>query len=160
MSRQRNGKSATNRRANTVIPGLYQLRIHLKRPVKVRVGALGRCKFAAGWYVYTGSARNGLDQRIRRHLRRDKKQHWHIDYLLAAADHIEAFVLSDAGLTECELHAVLTGGKVAVPGFGASDCRCPSHLAWFRRSPKIGLIPWELLGEGLPHRCPIHRARP
>lgn len=144
----------------TVIPGLYQLRIRLKRPATIRVGALGRCEFPAGWYVYTGSARNGLHQRIRRHLRREKRRHWHIDYLLAAADHAEAFVLPNTRITECELHAALTDSKVAVPGLGSSDCRCSSHLAWFRRSPQIGLLPWELLGEGLSRRCPIRRARP
>jgi len=42
-----------------VIPGLYELRIRLRRPATITVGALGRVRFPAGWYVYTGSARNG-----------------------------------------------------------------------------------------------------
>lgn len=125
-----------------VDPGLYQLRVHLEQPATICVGALGDCRFPAGWYVYTGSARSGLHQRISRHLRHKKRRHWHIDHLLARADHVEAFVLPEAAVTECEQHAALTGGEVVVPGFGSSDCGCRSHLVWFRRRPGIGLMPW------------------
>ncbi len=130
------------RKPKQVIPGVYQLRIRLERAQVVTVGALGPCQFPAGWYVYTGSARSGLVQRIARHLRRKKRKHWHIDYLLAVADKVEAFVLPGIAVTECELHAELAGGQVIVPGFGSSDCRCRSHLAWFRRRPEIRLMPW------------------
>ena len=102
-----------------VTPGLYQLRIHLKRPRTIRLGALGR------------------------HLRHRKQKHWHIDYLLAVADQVEAFVLPGETLTECELHARLRDGKALVSGFGASDCRCESHLAWFKKRPGIRLTPWQ-----------------
>jgi Uri superfamily endonuclease len=125
-----------------VVPGVYQLRIRLRRARVIAVGALGESRFPAGWYVYTGSARNGLAQRIGRHLRRRKRKHWHIDYLLAVADGVEVFVVPGTIVTECELHGMLTGGEVVVPGFGASDCRCRAHLAWFRRKPKIGLVDW------------------
>lgn len=73
------------------------------------MGALGDYPFPAGWYVYTGSARNGVHQRIRRHLRREKRKHWHIDYLLAVADSVEAFVMLGTSISECELHASLKG---------------------------------------------------
>ncbi|MBN1509896.1 MAG: DUF123 domain-containing protein [Sedimentisphaerales bacterium] len=89
-------------------------------------------------------AQCGLAQRIGRHLRHSKRKHWHIDYLLAVADDVEAFVLPGEKLTECELHAQLRGGKVLIPGFGASDCRCEAHLAWFEKRPEIGLTPWRL----------------
>ena len=125
-----------------IVPGVYQLRIRLKRPRTVRVGALGRHVFPAGWYVYTGSAHNGLAQRVARHLRHNKRKYWHIDYLLAVADHVEAFVLPGGKLTECELHARLRGSRVLIPGFGASDCRCEAHLAYRDRRPRIGLTPW------------------
>ena len=94
-----------------IVPGVYQLRIRLLRPSRIRVGALGIHVFLAGWYVYTGSARSGLAQRIGRHLRHNKRKHWHIDYLLAVADEVEAFVLPGEKLTECELHARSRGGK-------------------------------------------------
>ena len=82
-----------------IIPGIYQLRIRLRQPKVIRVGALGRHHFPVGWYIYTGSARSGLVQRIRRHLRQDKRKHWHIDYLLAVANDIEAFVLPDSSIS-------------------------------------------------------------
>ena len=125
-----------------VVPGLYQLRIRLMRAATARVGRLGRQPFDAGWYVYTGSARGGLIQRVSRHLRPDKRLHWHIDYLLAVADRVEAFVLPAPDLTECELHGSLVGGRTSIPGFGASDCMCRSHLAHFSRRPTIELVPW------------------
>ena len=131
------------RRMMAATPGIYQLQIRLRRPKMVRVGALGRVRFPAGWYVYTGSARSGLEQRISRHLRKRKRKHWHIDCLLAVADGVEAFVLPGSDQSECELHRSLRGGTVPVPGFGSSDCGCRSHLAYFKHRPRIGLLPWE-----------------
>jgi sugar fermentation stimulation protein A len=125
------------------IPGVYQLLIRLQRPVVVRVGALGRHRFAAGWYVYSGSARNGLSQRVCRHLRRRKRKHWHIDYLLAVADQVEAFVLPGNQMTECTLQTHLNGGRIPLPGFGSSDCSCVAHLLYFRWRPGINLIAWD-----------------
>lgn len=125
-----------------VTAGLYQLRIHLKRPRTIRVGALGKHAFPTGWYVYTGSARNGLAQRVGRHLRVTKRKHWHIDCLLAVADEVDAFVLPGETLTECELQVRLRGGKILIRGFGASDCRCTAHLTWFKNKPRIRLTPW------------------
>jgi len=122
------------------VPGVYQLVIRLRRPAVITVGALGCFRFPAGWYVYSGSAKNGLVQRIRRHLRQDKRKHWHIDYLLAATDRVEAFVLPGSAVSECELHGQLQGCQVLVPGFGASDCDCESHLAYIRKRPGIGLM--------------------
>jgi sugar fermentation stimulation protein A len=135
-----------------IVPGVYQLRIRLKRPRTIRVGALGKHCFPAGWYVYTGSARNGLTQRVGRHLRQNKRKHWHIDYLLAVADQVEAFVLLGEALTECELHAQLVEGQTILPRFGASDCRCESHLAWFKKRPRIQLTPWlQFIRDCLPY---------
>ena len=38
-------------------------------------------EFSAGVYVYTGSATRGLEARIARHQRADKKIRWHFDHL-------------------------------------------------------------------------------
>ena len=65
-------------------PISYQLEIMLERPLRLRVGRLGPIELDAGRYVYTGSAKRALESRIARHLRGDKKVHWHIDYLLSA----------------------------------------------------------------------------
>ena len=146
------------RRMMAATPGIYQLQIRLRRPKMVRVGALGRVRFPAGWYVYTGSARSGLEQRISRHLRKRKRKHWHIDCLLAVADGVEAFVLPGSEQSECELHRSLWGGTVPVPGFGSSDCGCRSHLVYFKHRPRIGLLPWEEF-VGRPTRSVAWRAR-
>ena len=128
-----------------IIPGLYQLLIRLKHSAELSIGALGERHFAPGWYVYTGSARRGLRQRIDRHLRREKRCHWHIDYLLAGADEVKAYVLPEPAISECDLHASLVGGE-PVSGFGCSDCTCGSHLAYFRKRPRLQLTPYVLSG--------------
>jgi Uri superfamily endonuclease len=108
----------------------YQLHIELARRARIEVGRLGRFTLEAGRYVYTGSARRGLEARIRRHLSANKKPHWHIDYLLAhPAAQVVAVRRSRTG--ECRLNQ-RAGGSVPVHGFGASDCRagCGSHLRY------------------------------
>lgn len=127
-----------------IVPGVYQLLIRLPQSTMLRVGGLGPLALAAGWYVYSGSARNGLHQRVGRHLRRSKRPHWHIDYLLAAAERIQAYVLPGTDTSECDLHRRACGAGRAVPGFGASDCRCDSHLAYFKHKPKIPLLDWRV----------------
>jgi Uri superfamily endonuclease len=70
---------------------------------------------------------NGLEQRLGRHFREDKKMHWHIDHLLAVAEPMGAIIFPDAD-RECSAAAFLDGRGRAVPGFGCSDCTCLSHL--------------------------------
>lgn len=114
----------------------YQLLIRLSRPRWLVIGALGRQRFEAGLYCYTGSARAYLDARIARHLRRDKTLRWHIDYLLAAP---EATVIDvrRSSRAECALNRA-TPGTLPIPGFGASDCHagCGSHLKYLGPSPR------------------------
>ena len=108
----------------------YRLLIEVAAPVKVQVGRLGEFDFAPGRYVYTGSARRNIDQRIARHLRREKRLRWHIDYLLNAPG-VRILSVERSPGEECELNQP-GAGKIAVPGFGASDCRhgCGSHLKY------------------------------
>ena len=109
-------------------PISYQFRIHLARSKTITIGRLGRFRFPAGDYIYTGSARRNMDHRIRRHLSRTKRLRWHVDYLLADPD-VRIVRVRRSGLGECALNQ-RTGGRIVVPGFGASDCRagCGSHL--------------------------------
>ena len=60
----------------------YQLLIKVTKDIDLKVGKLGRFIFPVGSYVYTGSAKTNIDKRIERHLSKEKKLHWHIDYLL------------------------------------------------------------------------------
>lgn len=110
--------------------GSYQLVIKLADKRRIKVGRLGSFVFPAGYYVYTGSAKRGLEARIARHLRRDKKLRWHIDYLLQFATVVE--VNRYPNEVECELNKILSrqGGKVIVERFGSSDCMCETHLLY------------------------------
>ncbi len=109
----------------------YQLTIQLSCNQTIVVGKLGEYMFPAGQYFYTGSARKNLIARVRRHLSREKKLRWHIDYLLASphARVVDVLLMSEP---ECACNQKITG-EIIVPGFGASDCQagCSSHLKYF-----------------------------
>ena len=129
----------------TDLPGLsgtYALLLHLDAPMPLTVGRLGSFTFPAGDYVYVGSARGpgGLRARVRRHARRAKRRHWHIDYLPGNARLAAVHAVVDAERRECAWAAALSrlpGAQVIAPGFGASDCRCPTHLLHFRQGIPI-----------------------
>ena len=110
--------------------GSYILVIDLAESLSMEVGRLGTCRFPAGLYLYCGSAMNGLEGRIRRHLRQDKKLHWHIDYLTASARVSEVWWLVSGKRWECRWAEAIAcmGGEAVAPGFGSSDCRCSTHL--------------------------------
>ena len=48
--------------------GSYLLFIKIKKPIRIKIGALGREGFDKGYYVYVGSSMNNLNKRIQRHL--------------------------------------------------------------------------------------------
>lgn len=119
-----------NRLAMAETAVTYQLTIRLTEDIRIAIGALGTHRLPAGDYVYTGSARRNLEARIARHCRRNKKLHWHIDYLLAAA---EARIVDIRRLVQAECAVNHNqAGRILVPGLGASDCRagCGSHLKY------------------------------
>jgi Uri superfamily endonuclease len=100
----------------------------LPEECEITVGRLGTIRFACGYYVYVGSALGGLRSRLNRHLRTGKKPHWHIDYLLEKAA-LDAIITGESPeKTECTIALALARQFESVPGFGASDCRCRSHL--------------------------------
>ena len=112
--------------------GAYALLVRLDASVTLRVGRLGKCRFSAGYYAYGGSARGsgGIGARLRRHMRPEKRIHWHIDHLTTSAHIVAAWALP--GGSECDVvDAFLSMDQSGVPvaGFGASDCtRCRAHL--------------------------------
>lgn len=108
--------------------GSYVLLIKLKEDKTIQVGKLGKISFKKGLYVYAGSALNGLEQRIQRHLRSNKKMHWHIDYLLQYAEVIDVFYKESNSREECIIANTLRKDFTLIPGFGCSDCSCKSHL--------------------------------
>lgn len=111
--------------------GLYVLWLHLPEAVHVDIGALGPHRVEAGLFGYVGSARRGREARIARHLQREKRRHWHIDYLRPAGDIVAVTRIDEPNWRECELveHLIQRlGGNRVIPRFGASDCRCGGHL--------------------------------
>lgn len=117
--------------------GLYQLVIALRKARVIKVGRSGRFSFPKGYYVYTGSAKRGLESRIARHLRRKKKVRWHVDYLLRYGRVVEVRRYSGA-TAECKLNRRVEGlpdSVVVAPRFGSSDCKCSTHLFYFERNP-------------------------
>ncbi len=120
--------------------GSYILLIALEKPTNVTVGKLGTCTFPPGFYLYVGSALNGLSGRIRRHLREDKKLHWHIDYLLSQSTIVDIWHIYSGERLECifaDTANALPQATMQIPGFGSSDCRCQSHLIHFPEKPTL-----------------------
>ena len=113
--------------------GAYLLRIRLDTPLNIslRRGAI-RGVLASGAYVYAGNAygSGGLEARVRRHLDKTKKPHWHVDQVTTRAAEVTADLFP--GGQECDLIATLLASgdyAVPIPRFGSSDCRvCPSHF--------------------------------
>jgi Uri superfamily endonuclease len=117
--------------------GTYALVLLLARTQTVRIGKLGAFKFPRGYYIYIGSALNGLTARLARHLRPDKKRFWHVDYLLAHAQVKEVWTHQGDERMEClwaRAALALPRAKIIAPRFGASDCACPAHLIYFGRA--------------------------
>ncbi len=111
--------------------GCYQLLIYLERNHKIGIGVRENIHFRRGYYFYTGRARRNLKQRISRHLSKEKKKHWHIDYFLEKSKVIG--ILSYTGrYDECIINRETCQRVVGeiIPGFGSSDCRCAGHLIY------------------------------
>jgi Uri superfamily endonuclease len=112
--------------------GVYVLWLYLPQTMSIGIGKLGTFQFDRGVYAYAGSAQRNLQQRLARHRRLEKKLHWHIDYFRAKAHFLGAASFYDQPKSaECLLTQELLkipGAFFPVPGFGASDCRCESHL--------------------------------
>lgn len=112
--------------------GSYILCLWIPLILNIRVGSLGSLSLKPGLYLYAGSGRRNLRQRINRHFAAHKKVRWHIDYLTThPMVQIKGAILN-AIVTECALSkAVMIAYEATpVPGFGSSDCRykCQSHL--------------------------------
>ncbi|HJJ48792.1 MAG TPA: GIY-YIG nuclease family protein [Methanocorpusculum sp.] len=136
--------------------GIYALILRCPAEVSVRIGALGEKSFAAGWYIYVGSAlgSGGLD-RVCRHIRfyreRYRRPKWHIDYLMERIELTSVIYAATEERLECVLSRAV-GGE-GIEGFGCSDCACGTHLYFRLENPgeeirgafeSIGLCPKEL----------------
>lgn len=132
--------TGAKKRRSPLNKGIYCLVIKLNHGRSIQVGRLGAFPFTPGFYVYVGSAQNNLAQRIERHLRSEKKVHWHIDYLLQYGKVVYFRMLTGKKQEECALSRKLEkrkGATTPVKGFGSSDCSCTSHLHFFPDDPVL-----------------------
>ncbi len=114
----------------TRLKGVYVLVVQLTNNADVNIGALGTKYFAKGSYAYVGSAQVNLEKRISRHLRKEKRRFWHIDYLLdnQAAKILKVLFKEATKTEECKIAWEISRQNEAIVGFGCSDCNCRSHL--------------------------------
>jgi Uri superfamily endonuclease len=133
--------------------GTYALVIALRVLLRLQIGKLGIQNLQPGYYVYVGSALGGLSGRLRRHLRSEKRLHWHIDYLLRQTEVIQIWYTIGPDRLECKWNMMiqnLPGAMPSIFGFGASDCWCSSHLTHFQVTPPFGLFKQNLERNKLP----------
>ena len=123
--------------------GTYALVLFLPDSRKFRIGALGFIAFPKGYYVYVGSGLNGLESRVLRHLSKKKKVFWHIDYFIPHTRAISVLMVNQKRRLECKIsRACASVADRIILKFGCSDCRCGSHLFYFKKNPvnKISFI--------------------
>ena len=118
--------------------GCYQLLLLSRKEQNIRVKSLGLLYFPSGYYIYTGSHKRYLLCRVKRHLNKVKKIHWHIDILTVHNSFkINHILLYPNYPDECKINQKfndLSKFKNVHPGFGNSDCKngCLSHLLYFQ----------------------------
>lgn len=125
--------------------GTYALVLGMRRRTRLRVGALGDVLFEPGFLVYVGSAHGsgGLRARLAHHCRTAARPHWHLDHVRRRAPILGAWICSSAERLEhhwAEAVGSIPGSLVPAPGFGSSDCGCPTHLFGFARRPSLARV--------------------
>jgi sugar fermentation stimulation protein A len=83
-----------------------------------------------GIYMYVGSAKRGMHARLARHVRKEKKLFWHIDYVTSRPDVTVKVILLSPGKECATLREISDLGVLFGRRLGASDCTCPSHFIY------------------------------
>jgi Uri superfamily endonuclease len=134
------------------VKGTYLLIFKANKPFRCRVGKLGQFVARPGFYAYVGSAQGpgGVAARISHHLAIAARPHWHLDYVRPHLHPIEVWCSYASTSREHQWAHALTqfsSAGVPLPGFGASDCRCEAHLAYFDKLPPANRIKTLLLAQ-------------
>lgn len=124
------------------LAGSYVLLFHCSKTQKTEVGSLGLLTLTPGYYMYIGSAfgPGGVAARIKHHRQIALRPHWHLDYLRPHLQLLEIWYTYDRQIREHQWAAqlaTLRGAQQPFPGFGASDCHCPTHLLQFGFKPSF-----------------------
>ncbi len=122
--------------------GTYILVIQISEKEAIYIGSLGKILFNQGFYFYIGSAMGDygsstLINRVKRHIKpsKDKKTHWHIDYLLNQKKSIitKLYLIPSSERLECMIAKdLLMFADNSIKDFGSSDCSCQSHLFYIK----------------------------
>jgi Uri superfamily endonuclease len=120
------------------LPGTYLLRFDLDEPLCLDIGRLGQVPLSSGALYYVGSAfgPGGVAARVHRHVAGTGRPHWHVDRVRAERSVCEVWFSHAPMRLEhawAERLLALVGAHSAAARFGASDCRCPTHLVHFDR---------------------------
>lgn len=122
--------------------GNYLLILHAAKSFSAEIGKLGTMQGEAGYYYYCGSAfgPGGIAARVKHHGKISARPHWHMDYLRPYTRLSSAgYATTQTNLEHDWAQAIATfpEAKIALPGFGASDCRCRAHLIWLPKMPSM-----------------------
>ncbi len=116
--------------------GSYLLILRIDRTMTLEIGQLGKLTFSKGYYLYVGSAMSNLSARIKRHRKKNKRLHWHIDYLTSQTGELVPLPIRSSRREECEIAKALSAIMQTGPtGFGSSDCPCQTHLFFSETNP-------------------------
>ena len=123
-------------------PGTYVLILASSVFRQIQVGSVGELRVKPGFYAYVGSAFGwgGLVGRLLHHLAIGQHPHWHIDHLRTVTRLEEIWYSYDDHRREHQWSDLLgrsRGASTPMIGFGASDCRCESHLFFFPERPSF-----------------------
>jgi Uri superfamily endonuclease len=114
--------------------GSYLLLIKLEKNKLISYGLKNEYYFKKGYYTYIGSGLNSLEKRIERHLNKNKKIFWHIDYLLKYSNIVKIYYIEKNKKIECEIAELLQKKFSQINKFGSSDCSCKSHLFYVSKN--------------------------
>jgi len=113
------------------LKGTYVLEFSILQELNLRVRSGKEFFLLPGLYAYVGSAfgSGGIPSRLYRHLKREKKRHWHLDFITTFPYFSPLLVVVIPNLrVECEVAGFISKFGSPVPSFGSSDCPCTSHL--------------------------------
>ena len=120
--------------------GTYVLVLRNRSNRAVEIGQWGTLDLSPGYYLYIGSAfgPGGVFSRVARHCRKEKRKHWHIDFLREKTILIAVWVDHSPFKLEHDWakDVVKMGGISPIRGFGCTDCQCDAHLFFSEAKPK------------------------
>jgi Uri superfamily endonuclease len=117
--------------------GTYIAVLKSNKIQKLQIGKYGELAVSKGYYVYIGSAfgPGGIKSRLTHHGKVSSTPHWHIDYLRTETVFHKAYASYSYEHKECSWASMLAEDANSIEplkGFGSSDCKCSTHLYYFK----------------------------